>query len=659
MTRLRRGLFLSRPRPIGIRAMLTASVIGVSLLLEAALIVVLVGAVRPALLSGLDRRGNSIAAELSDHASLSLAVGDTLRLWQAAMDLAGDEEVSEIHCHGPDGRALMCVPGAGFGRWKTPWGGSLLQESRAPVRMAPAPADNDVFSVEAQSSRPPDQATNLGTIEVIMNAGRIHLSIFRWIALTLLLVCAFGAILARNGVLTLVKPILRLVDAAERVGCGEHGVRVQDPAFGELGRLQTAFNQMVVGLEAHETSLREKNAELEASLSRTETLLAELKQAQDAMVNSEKLRAIGEMASGVAHDFNNVLAAVIGRAQILEMMMKRGPVAVPEIQRNLSIIRQAAEDGAHTVQRLQQYTRGGRKTAHQPVDLVQLVTQVIEMASPRFHSLLERKGKRIEVSLDMAPGSIVAGQESDLREVLMNLIFNAVDAMPEGGQLAFITETGEDRIRLHVRDTGSGMTEETRRRAFDPFFTTKGSRGNGLGLSSALGIVRGLGGDISIESQAGRGSCFTLDLPRWKGAHIVKVIDPAQATPAGRLGCLIVDDNGTALDNLRQILDHLQQRVTAVDTGQQACEIASARDFDLIITDLVMHDVDGWQVAGAARSRNPSARIVLCTGWADQLDPARVAEAGIWRVLAKPYTMDQIQELLQAAGREDRQQLAA
>jgi CheY-like chemotaxis protein/anti-sigma regulatory factor (Ser/Thr protein kinase) len=242
---------------------------------------------------------------------------------------------------------------------------------------------------------------------------------------------------------------------------------------------------------------------------------------------------------------------------------------------------------------------------------------------------------------------MVAGDEADLREVLMNLIYNAADAMPRGGELTFVSENHGDAVLLHVADTGCGMDDETQRRAFDPFFTTKGAGGSGLGLSSVVGIVRRLGGQVHLESVPGEGSRFTLELKQWLGKA------PGRPSPSREIllslrsfDCLLVDDNKMALDNLRQAMELLGQHVTTLDSGAAACQMLSERRFDLVITDLGMPEVNGWEVARCAQRNGAAVRLVLCTGWGDELEQSELEAHGVWRLLPKPYQVDQVQDLL-------------
>jgi signal transduction histidine kinase len=260
-----------------------------------------------------------------------------------------------------------------------------------------------------------------------------------------------------------------------------------------------------------------ENAHLYAA---AQQALADLKGAQDRLMQSAKFRALAEMAGGVAHDFNNRLAAILGRSQHLLAQLEEGEVPRAKVQRNLTVIERAALDGAETVRRLLEYTqatpRGGGVVE---VNVNELLVQVVEVSRHRWKDEAERKGTQIRVVLE--PGEVppIAGNPAELSEVLLNLVFNAVDAMPEGGTITLSSWAADGTVSLRVRDTGIGMTEETRQRIFDPFFTTKGPQASGLGLSASFGIIQRHRGEIVVDSRPGQGATLTVKLPAQAAAR--------------------------------------------------------------------------------------------------------------------------------------------
>jgi PAS domain S-box-containing protein len=255
--------------------------------------------------------------------------------------------------------------------------------------------------------------------------------------------------------------------------------------------------------------------------------VTEEKQLRERLLQSEKLRALGEMAAGIAHNFNNVLAAILGQTRLLV----HHPADVAAVEKGLAIIGKAAEDGVTTVQRIQKFARGGATSEFTPTNLNQVVKESLEATQPIWKEQARREGRPIEVVMDLGTISPVHGRSSELREVLVNLILNAIGAMPEGGKLTLCTRQREAGVCVEVSDTGTGMTDEVRRRIFDPFFTTKGAKGTGLGLSVSYMLIRSHNGDIEVRSQPGRGTTFSINLP----SEPESIESPASVSPASPL----------------------------------------------------------------------------------------------------------------------------
>jgi len=366
----------------------------------------------------------------------------------------------------------------------------------------------------------------------------------------------------------------------------------------------------------------------------------ELAAAQDQLVRTEKLRALGEMASGVAHDFNNLLASVLGRAQLL---LRR--VQEPQLRQWLQVIERAALDGAQTVRRLQEFTRIRRDQPLVPLDINQVVRDALEITQSRWKEEPTSRGIALELRTRLADVPAVLGDAAELREAMTNLILNAVDAMPEGGRLTLSTTLVDERIEIAVADTGVGMPPEVRDKIFDPFFTTKGPQGTGLGLSMTYGIISRHGGSIAVESDPGRGSTFRLSLPR--GSDVQPAPPERRVeTPAVRsLRCLVVDDEPPVRAVIGDILESAGHAVVTLGDGADAIARFQAERFDLVVTDLAMPRVSGWQVARAVKQTAPQVPVFLVTGFGVELSPEERRAHGVDLVLVKPL---QIQEILDA-----------
>ena len=271
----------------------------------------------------------------------------------------------------------------------------------------------------------------------------------------------------------------------------------------------------LVSIFAENAAIAIEKAELYEELNKkTETLkktIEELKTTQDQLIQSEKLRALGNLASGVAHDFNNVLAAILGRTQLL--MRKTQD---QDLIKWLKMIEQLANDGAETVERLQKFARTQRTRSEkdfQKLDINGIVQDVIEITRPKWKDEAELEEIKIEIKTDLGKLSQPIGNASEIKEVLTNLIFNSIEALPDGGKIMIKTKMHEGVVQISVTDNGRGMIEEVKKKIFEPFFTTKRHKSNGLGLSVAYGIIARHNGEITVESQPGEGTTFTIKLP--------------------------------------------------------------------------------------------------------------------------------------------------
>jgi len=404
-------------------------------------------------------------------------------------------------------------------------------------------------------------------------------------------------------------------------------------------RLYTAADERLLLNIAHLAALALRSVRLFEDRTRA---YRELAAAQDQLVRTEKLRALGEMASGVAHDFNNLLASVLGRAQLL---MRR--VQDPQQLQWLRVIERSALDGAQTVRRLQEFTRIRRDAPMVPLDVTQVVRDALEITRSRWREEPVSRGVVIDVRTELPTVPPVLGDAAELREVLTNLILNAVDAMPEGGTLTLVTRATEDQVEVAVSDTGVGIPAAVRDKIFDPFFTTKGPQGTGLGLSMTYGIVSRHGGSITVDSEEGRGSTFRLSFPSAAtveppAAAPARVVD---AGPVRPLRCLIVDDEEPVRAMLADAVESVGHHATAVEGGAEAIARVRAEPFDVVLTDLAMPRVSGWQVARAVKQLAPGVRVVLVTGFGVELSPEERRANGVDLVLVKPL---QIQEILDA-----------
>lgn len=364
--------------------------------------------------------------------------------------------------------------------------------------------------------------------------------------------------------------------------------------------------------------------------------ITQQKQERERAARADKLRALGQLASGVAHDFNNSLAAILGRAQLV---LRR--VEDEELVRSLGIIVTAAEDAAATVRRIQTFARKSPGAEFEVLEMAGLLRDAIEITRTRWQNEARAAGRNVAVTLHADDQSLVRGNASELREVFVNLIVNAVDAMPSGGSLKICCKRRDDRVRLRFSDTGKGMTDEVRERIFEPFYTTKGVHGTGLGLAVSYGIVERHEGSITVESKVGRGTTFHIDLPFADGGTSARIDDRISVRTAS-LSVLVVDDEPFVRETLADMLADLDHKVVTAEGGQDALEKVTTDDFDLVFTDLAMPGMDGWETARAIREQYPNLPVVLVTGYGASTQPPSGEQDLVAGIIGKPFDFEQV-----------------
>jgi len=357
----------------------------------------------------------------------------------------------------------------------------------------------------------------------------------------------------------------------------------------------------------------------------------------DKIIQSEKLAALGTMAGGVSHDFNNLLMAILGHIQLILPRIED-----EDIQRRLQNMEKAVYDGSNTVRRLQRFTERERdpKAAAPTVDIQEAVKDVVELTRPRWKNLMERSGRTIDIQMNLTPNCFAAINASDLKEILTNLLLNAIDAMPQGGIVTFGSHCQGEQIFLEVGDTGIGMSKDVAERIFDPFFTTKGIGNSGLGLSVSWSLISRYGGDIQVKSKPGKGTTFIIRLARAEAAKAQLVSKTGEGSSSYRL--LLVEDDPEILNLLRDMLRLKGHRVVAMSDGERALELIDSSNFDLVLTDLGMPVISGWEIAKRAKAKNPKMPVVMITGWGAQYEDVELASRGVDLILAKPLSWDKL-----------------
>jgi signal transduction histidine kinase/CheY-like chemotaxis protein len=359
----------------------------------------------------------------------------------------------------------------------------------------------------------------------------------------------------------------------------------------------------------------------------------EVQRAQGELVRSEKLRAVGQLGAGMAHDLNNVLAVILGHLELLKLRTNDATIL-----ESLGTLEMAATDGADVVRRIQDFARPRGASPLVPVDIVHLVAEALEITRPRWKDEPERRGVRIEVRSAISALPPVLGHAPEIREAMINLIFNAVDAMPQGGALTLRGMAGADQVQLTISDTGVGMSPDVRERIFEPFFTTKGPQGTGLGLSVVYGIMERHDGSIDVESQLGTGTTIRLRFQAAAEAPGRPAVAPTVPLPRT---ILLIDDDQVVRQTLGSLLRSAGHTVIEAESGAVGlARLGEARP-DLVLTDLGMPEMTGREVAEAVKAATPSLPVVLLTGWGDQATEAESA-LHVDRILGKPVRLNDL-----------------
>lgn len=462
---------------------------------------------------------------------------------------------------------------------------------------------------------------------------------------------SFPSTLARGGLRSLVVAPLR----AESTVFGVLAVARRQPES-----FSSSDCEFLRQLSEH-VALAAHQAQLYGALQRA---YEDLRQSQETVVQQERLRALGQMASGVAHDINNAISPV---ALYTESLLEREPGLSDRARAYLTTIQTAIHDVATTVSRMREFYRPQEgQAALASVDLDRLIRGALELTQARWRDLPQERGAVIELHTDLVnPPAVIMGADNELRDALTNLIFNAADAMPDGGTLTLRTARGVRRARpdtagleaptevvcLEVSDTGVGMDEQTRRRCLEPFFTTKGERGTGMGLAMVYGMARRHGAELEIDSAPGKGTTIRVIFPAAPSVADETGRQLALGLPLRPMRLLIVDDDPLIIESLRETLRGDGHLVTAAEGGQagiDAFEAARARGepFELVITDLGMPYLDGRKVSAAIKAASPDTPVVLLTGWGQRLTAEKQIPPHVDRVLNKPPRLRELRAAL-------------
>ena len=402
-------------------------------------------------------------------------------------------------------------------------------------------------------------------------------------------------------------------------------------------RIRNLLENRFLNLKLEE-QVQQRTVELEHALE-------QLRATQNQVVKQERLSALGTMAGGIAHDFNNTLTMMIGYGEMLLPWFENAAPDTKE-QTYLKHIVTAAQDATHVVKRLRDFYRpADAADVRVAVNLNQLCEQAVAFTTPKWKGKARGAGEAIEVESDFGELPPALGSAPELREVLTNLIFNAVDAMPNGGVITVRTRALPDHVRVDVCDTGIGMTPEEKARCLEPFFTTKGEHGTGLGLAVTYGIVQRHGGNIEIESEKGVGTTFSLLFPTMT-EEAGEEAAPPDEDAIRSLRVLVVDDQEIICELISEHLSADGHQPVATSETDEAIQYLQDGSFDLVITDQSMPTINGIQLGQMVKQMHPTTPVILLTGFGDELKVDGHMPDGIDMIVAKPVSSVELRQAI-------------
>ncbi len=425
------------------------------------------------------------------------------------------------------------------------------------------------------------------------------------------------------------------------------------------------------------TSRKQAEDDLRESNRRLEEALNELQRAQSKIIAQERLRALGTMASGIAHDFNNALGPIVGFSELL-LTRPENLDDREKTLRYLQLMNTGAKDAARTVSRLREFYRKREEgDAFLPVDLSQIADQAIALTQPKWKDQAQAKGVAVAIAPELNKVPMVSGDPAELRELLTNLIFNAVDAMLQGGTVTIRTRTeertngrveerkngGDDpstrplvhsstHVLLEVQDTGTGMTDEVRAKCMEPFFSTKGDHGTGLGLGMVAGIVERHEARIDIQSELGKGTTFIIRFPVAEQATLRAAEIDAPTTRS--LRALVVDDEPLLRETMRLFLEDWGHTVVTAAHGREAAELFGPHEFDVVLTDRAMPEMNGDQLAEFIAQHRPGTPVIMVTGFGEMMQHVGECPPGVTTVVGKPVTAAALRKVLAEVMKQQR-----
>lgn len=610
---------------------------------------------------GLIANVNSLANILCANTATSILQLDSEAAVNTIQSLSGDPRVLETKLFTADGKLL-----AHYARTQHLPGAPLGFPHQAECRMH---NDSLRLSLPVENNH-----AVIGWIAMRIDNSEITRNFMRHALISLgilLLASTFALVLALRLQSHISTPILSLVSTARAIAeRKDYTARAKGgDTNDEISVLIHAFNQMLTQIQKDDEELRsihagleqrvrQRTADLETTNQRllqeisdrkraqeelqTQTVqleeaLERVRQMQRILMRNERISVLSQMASGIAHDFNNLLTPIMGFSELLVAHLE----AVEGEGRALKMARQifsAGQDAKQIVKRLRLMYQTEAQTDFSRINLAELVNGAIALTRPKWREEMQARDIRIEVITDLKSAAPLWGNESELREVFTNLILNAVDAMPHGGQIKIEAFGDADSVTVKVSDTGSGMTQEQLGHCFEAFFSTKGARGTGLGLSTVKSIILQHRGTIDVHSELGKGTIFVMQFPPCPPESNVAAVQMQSPMTNRSLRILAIDDDIPVLETIESFLLADHHTVERAGSGAEGLERIKASPFDLVITDRAMPDMSGDRVAALVKQTRPGTPVILLTGFGWIMRDKNEIPEGVDLVFSKPVT---------------------
>ena len=404
----------------------------------------------------------------------------------------------------------------------------------------------------------------------------------------------------------------------------------------ERNKVESELKTINESLEQH---VIDRTVELTKINEELQNEIAERKKIEETLIQSEKLKALGTITAGISHEFNNILNIISGNVQLLQMDYKDHS----NLMDSLSIIKKAIDNGASITDRMREFTHGDVDTMDfVSADINKLLTQSVEFIMPRWRNMAQAGGINYNMDMEGTKKEVpsILCNPLEIKDVFINIISNALDAMPDGGRISFRTWSKGDTVFVSITDTGRGMSEDLKKNVFDPFFTTKRPEGTGLGMSTSYSKVVRHGGKIEVDSEEGKGSTFTLQFPTTiETASPITTPKPELETKDKKLSILVVDDEEDICNMLDEFLTRSGHKVKAAYSGAGAIALVKRERFDLVLCDLAMPDVFGYDVIKFINKLEKRPKIGIITGWGGTLKPMNDEEFKVDFIIRKSFEL--------------------